>query len=158
MEINSDNYEKGNKAMASVLLLYFHIMREGFFTGSETVYIDSSDFEGFSYLEACIEESYKPDIDENLIREGAIIYLLCELNDMVVEHDECFLGFEYTQKIIRAFQEGKMSAIPETTMLFELFKTSEINFNYEKYNDALNLIVKKYIASIFNEPMCKSRP
>lgn len=45
MEINSENCSVGNKAMANVLLLYFHILSEGGITNDQTVYLDTDFFD-----------------------------------------------------------------------------------------------------------------
>jgi len=139
----------GNKALASVLLLYYHLCIEGNFSGDETVYIDSEDFNGYDFLQVEIDSSII-DIDQKLIREGAVIYILCELNDLVVEHEQSFMSMEHTQKIIEVASEGKMSEIPETKNLFELFNTDEISFDFEKYNDILQGIYSKYIKGRIN--------
>ncbi len=83
MIINDDNYIEGNKAVASALLLYYHLATEGCFCGDETVYIDPLLFNGFRYLNVVVEESHHPEINEKFLREAAIIYLLCDLNDMI---------------------------------------------------------------------------
>ena len=134
----------GNKALASILLLYYHLCIEGNFSGDETVYIDSEDFNGFDFLQVEIDSSII-DIDQKLIREGAVIYLLCDLNDLVVEHEQSFMSLEHTQKILEAARGGKMSEIPETKILFGLFDTNETSFDFVKYNDTLRGIYSKYV-------------
>ena len=62
--------------MASVLLLYYHLIQENGFTNDQTVYIDTQDFDGFSFLDVKVDESYCVEIDELLLREGAIIFLI----------------------------------------------------------------------------------
>ena len=51
MVIDKDNCHIGNKAMASVLLLYYHLIKEGGFTNDQTIYIDPDDFNGFKYID-----------------------------------------------------------------------------------------------------------
>jgi len=149
LRINIDNCMIGNKALASVLLLYYHLCIEGNFSGDETVYIDPKDFNGFDFLQVKIDSSII-DIDEKLIREGAVIYLLCDLNDLVVEHEKSFMSMEYIQKVLGVARDGKMSEIPETDSLFELFNTVETSFDFVQYNDILREIYSKYIKDRIN--------
>ena len=151
MKIGESNYEQGNKAMASVLLLYYHITSGGGFTGDETVFLDSDTFDGYSYLDTVVSDGYEVDIDQKLIREGAVIYLLCDLNDMVSEYKDDFLRQKTTIKIIDAYQEGKLSAIPETYQLFNLFKATEKEFDFKSYIETMHIIVNKYVVGAFNE-------
>jgi hypothetical protein len=151
MIINSENYMMGNKAMASVLLLYYHLMNEGCFCGDETVFIDPDEFDGFNFLDVKIEDGYETDIDEKLIQQGAVIYLLCDLNDMVTEHEECFLSLDITKKIISCHRDGLMSAIPEVDHLFALLDCKESSFDFESYNDILIAIYRKYVLGTYRE-------
>jgi len=154
MIINLKNVDKGNIAMASVLLLYYHLAQEKGFNHAETVYIDPNNFDGFSYLQVTVreEEGLSLDIDEKLLREGAIIYLLCDLNDIIGEYDEGYLKHEYTIKIVKEFKSGNMSAIPEVSDLFaEILKVPEREMNYEAYSNILSNIYRKYIVNRFNQ-------
>ncbi|WP_321393722.1 hypothetical protein [uncultured Desulfuromusa sp.] len=149
ISIGIENCHVGNKAIASVLLLYYHLIIEGRFCNDETIYLDQNDFDGFSYLNVTVEESQKSEISESLLREGAIIYLLCDLNDMVSEHEESFLSFELTQKIISEYKSKKMSAITEVGNIFKLFEVQETEFNFNKFNEELSTIFEKYVLGTF---------
>lgn len=102
--------------MASVLLLYYHLMREGTLGCDCTVYIDPADFDGFSYLDVDVSDDYSPDIEQKLLREGAVVYLLCDLDDTLLEHGVDYLEADYTKRIIAEFDKGRMSCIPETNV------------------------------------------
>lgn len=145
----SENYEQGNKAMASVLLLYYHLANEGNFVGSETVYVDSDLFNGFDYLDVSVCPQNECDINEKLLREGAAIYLICELNDMVTEHEENFLSFEYTKKILGALESNGINAIPELSSLLAFFTVPESNFDFPRYIELLGIIYSKYVQQTF---------
>ena len=151
MRIGASNYEQGNKAMASVLLLYYHLASSGGFTGDETVFISPEEFDGYSYLDAEVTDGYETEIDEKLIREGAVIYLLCELNDMICEYEDNFFAQETTQKIIKAYEKGKLTSISETSELFKLFNAPKSNFNLEAYFEIMRNIINKYVVGTFNE-------
>ena len=150
MEINENNYQIGNKAMASVLLLYYHLINDGGFTNDQTIYLDNNDFDGFSFIDTKVNESNcSLDIDERLINEGAIIFLLSELNDMIGEYDEDYLKQEFTNKIINSLQTRKTSYIPEANTLVELVLQGEDSLNYDKYSSLLKSIYNKYVLSKF---------
>jgi len=154
MIINLSNVDKGNKAMASVLLLYYHLAQEKGFNHAETVYIDPNIFDGFSYLQVTVQEetNMSLDIDERLLREGAIIYLLCDLNDIICDFEEDYLKDEYAIKIVKEYKSGNMSAIPEVTTLFaEILCISEKEMNYEAYSSILSEIYRKYVVNRFNQ-------
>ncbi len=49
MIIDSSNVAIGNRAMAAVLLLYYHLRAEGGVTHDQTVYLTALDFNGFDF-------------------------------------------------------------------------------------------------------------
>lgn len=134
--------------MASVLLLYYHLLNEGGFTNDQTVYLDQNDFNGYDFLGLEVqEESF--DIDETLIREGAIIYLLSELDDVICEYDESFNCQPRTKKIIRALKEHEASPIIEVVSLLKLVALPEKDFNHSSYDTILQGIYNKYVHGFF---------
>lgn len=158
MRIDSSNYESGNKAMAAVLLLYYHLVNGGGFTGNETVYIDPDDFDGYSFLNVEVTEGYEIDIDQALLRQGAIIYLLCDLNDMVGEFEESFHSQEPTKRIIIAYKQGELSEIRELENLLSLFSVGEGEFDFKKYQTILHKIFKLYVVGVFSELVNNVKP
>lgn len=151
MIIDNKNYEVGNKAMALMLLLYYHLLDEGGITNYQTVYLNHSEFNGFDLLGVEIKEQAHEslDLDEELIRKGAIIYLLCDLNDIVCDNDHDFHQHEQTKKIIEALKEHEKSPIPEIASLLELISVKEPEINYSKYNEILQNIYKKHVHDFF---------
>ncbi|MCP5064777.1 MAG: hypothetical protein GY936_20320 [Ignavibacteriae bacterium] len=150
MIINEKNCHIANKAMASVLLLYYHLINEGGFTNDQTVYIDSDDFDGFSFIDTKVKENkMNLGIDESFLREGAIIYLLCELNDMVSEYEEDYLSQEFTKKIINSISNRKTNDIPEVNRLLALVQAGEKQLKYPEYASIQKVIYKKYVFSRF---------
>ncbi len=158
MKIDSENTMTGNEAMASVLLLYFQIVSGGGIQNDETVYLDPEKFNGFNFLDVGVEESFTPEIDETLIRQGAVIYLLCDLNDMISEYDDDYLSQDITMKILAAAKEGKMSAIPETKELIEIISKSEDALDYKAYQEQRDLIYSKYVLGTFTRLAQQSKP
>ena len=52
-------------------------------------------------------------------------------------------------KSTRAYEGGRLSAIPETNELFKLFKTTFTNFNYQANLEIMRNIINKYVAGTF---------
>jgi hypothetical protein len=151
MIIDNTNYKIGNKAMASVLLLYYHLLDEGGITNDQTVYLDPKDFNGFDYLGVEVKEitNESLDLDEALIREGAIIYLLCDLDDVIGEYDKDFHSQPLTKKIIEALNDHEHTPIPEVASLLKHVLVVESDFNYTEYNQVLQSIYRKYVHGFF---------
>ena len=150
MEINENNYHLGNKAMASVLLLYYHLLQEGGFTNDQAVYLDSDDFDGFSFIDTkIIENGCSLGLDEPLINEGAVIYLLSELNDMIGEYDEDYLKQDFTKKIINTLLNRKTHFVPEANDVVALRAKGEDTLSYDAYSTLLKTIYEKYVLSKF---------
>lgn len=150
MIIDDTNYRKGYKAMAAVLLLYYHLLSDGGITNDQIVYVDLDDFDGFSYLNVVVDERWSPDINERLLREGAVIYLLCWFDDMLSDYSEGALYHPVAQKIISEFHAGNLSCIPEVKQLMHLFvDVPEEKWDFEAYGEALSNIYQKYVVGTF---------
>ena len=159
MEINGSNYQVGNQAMASVLLLYYHLLVEGGITNDQAVYVDQNIFDGYSFLNVEVtEQNNDSEINEKLIREGAVIYLLCDLNDIIGEYEDNYLNHEYTIKLNKAYKEGLLSSILETDELFKLIIVPEQELNYNLYNECLCNIYNKYVVGMYSELLCRQKP
>jgi len=141
--------------MASVLLLYYHLLDEGGITHDQTVYVDPEDFNGFDFLSVRLKEDTNEslDINESLLREGAIIYLLCELNDIIGEYDKDFNSQPYTRKIINALSGLSVSPISEIKLLLDSISVPETEFNYSEYNEILKVIYRKYVYNFFKRKL-----
>ncbi|MDA9003982.1 hypothetical protein N9J26_00675 [bacterium] len=151
MIIDNTNYHVGYKAMASILLLYYHLLDEGGVTNDQTFYIDPNDFDAYSLLGVEIKESDNEslDIDEALINEGAAIFLLCDLNDMIGEYSDDYHGQSLTKKILEALQQHEHSLFPEVSELLKLVMVNESDFNFQCYNKILQAVYKKYVRGFF---------
>lgn len=117
MHITPDQYPAANRAVASVLLLYYHLLREGGFTNDQTVYLDAVHFNALDYVDVTVDEAGAGDIDAPLLREGAVVCLLCDLDDMVGEHEENYLQWPFTQAIVQANAQGRLAAMPEAALV-----------------------------------------
>lgn len=154
MVIDRDSFSVGNKAMAQVLMLYYRLLEEGGITHEQTVYLDPVDFCGFTYLDVQVEQTAF-EIDESLLREGATICLLCDLDDAICDYSEDYLSHDYVKRIIAMYDQGKMTAIPEVAEIFSIIRKSERQLDYEHYNHCLIGIYEKYVVGRF-ERMLKS--
>lgn len=112
LKIDIENAAMGNRALASVLLLYYHLLREGGITNDQTVYVNSEDFDPFKYVgaEVSIELS---DIDQKLLQEGAVVLLLCDLNDLIGEYESDYLKQPHVKRILAALSDGCEAVVPE---------------------------------------------
>jgi hypothetical protein len=151
MIIDNTNYEIGNKAMASILLLYYHLLDEGGITNDQTVYIDPNDFNPYELISTKVhsEKNESLDIDQTLIIEGSVIFLLCDLNDIIGEFDDNFHSHSLTKKILSVLQEHETNPIPEVSDLLKLVMVAETEFNFKQYNEILQAIYKKYVHEFF---------
>jgi hypothetical protein len=145
MFINWDNFQVGNKAVAAILLLYYHLLQEGGFTNDETVYLREMEFDGFAFMNTRMLKNCESHIDVLLINEGAAIYLLCELNDQIINYEDDFLSQPYTQKIISFYQSNSQYFFFEFAEVMQLVLSGESRFNYAVYKVQLAKIYKKYV-------------
>ena len=139
MIIDETNTQVGNKAMAAVLLLYYHLVIEGGFTHSQTVYLDADDFNGFDFLDVDVRDQIdeEPEIDQALLREGAVIYLLCELHDVLGEFEADYHDQPYLLRVVEALEAHRDAPIPEVGPLLDLVAVPEADFDYPAYNEIL---------------------
>jgi hypothetical protein len=146
LHIDSTNYAVGNCAMASVLLLYYHLLREGGITNDQTVYVDNDDFNAFDFLDVTAAQG-ENDIDVELIREGAVIYLLCDLDDVMAENGDDYRQFPYFQRIVAALTARPPSCVPEATAILKLILASEAGNFQMQYRRLLTAVYEKYVVN-----------
>lgn len=147
MKINSDNYAIGNRAMASVFLLYYHMIQDGGFTNDQTVYSNSVDVDLSALLDVQREGDGSGEIDDTLIREGAVISLLCDLDDMIGEFEEDYQTQPYTKSIISKLRGRVSNDVPESRDLVDLVADGIDTFSFEVYREMLTSIYEKYVFS-----------
>ncbi len=143
LRINRQNIQVGQKAKTALLRLYSTLIEEQGFDHAQADFIDPDDFDGFSFLDVEVTEGV--DIDQRLLRQGAIIFLLCHLHDMIEEFDDDFLNQEFSQRIISQFRDGKMVAIPEVAEVMALIDTEDGTFDYKVYRGLLDKIYRYYV-------------
>ena len=151
MFINFDQCATGNRAIASVLLLYYHLAREGGITHNQTVYLAQEDFDPFVFLDVQVAEDQKSEIDQTLLREGAVVCLLCELNDQVGDHESDFLKQPFVRKIIEALAARGKAAVPEVLAIVQELSLGEQQLNYASFSGKLHAIYEKYVNRRFKD-------
>jgi hypothetical protein len=146
MLIDDSNAYLGNRAMAWVLLLYYHLLREGGITNDQTVYVDSEEFNAFEYVAVEVSPDQQPDIDQKLIRRGAVIYLLCELNDMVADYEADYLNQPFTQRVLSALASASaVAAIPEVAEIAEEVSKVQAPLVYSVFQGMLQKVFTTYV-------------
>ena len=156
MLFDFSNCQQGNRAVASVLLLYYHLLREGGFTHDQTVYIEPENFNGFDFLDVEVAEDQRIEIDEQLLREGAVVYLLCDLNDAVTDYEGDYLKQPIVQRIVSAHAGRKLAAIPEAAAILEMLQSGNENLDYDGYQRTLSSIFRTYVVAKFQAFASKS--
>jgi len=151
MFIDFDQCAIGNRAIASVLLLYYHLAREGGITHDQTVYLAQEDFDPFAFLDIQVADDQKSGIDQTLLREGAVVYLLCELNDQVTDYESDFLKQPFVRKILEALAARGEAAVPEVLAIVQELSLGEQQLNYASFSGKLQLIYEKYVTRTFKE-------
>ena len=133
--------------MASVFLLYYHMIQDGGFTNDQTVYSNSVDVDLSALLDVQCEGDGSGEIDDTLIREGAVISLLCDLDDMIGEFEEDYQTQPYTKSIISKLRGRVSNDVPESRDLVDLVADGIDTFSFEVYREMLTSIYEKYVFS-----------
>jgi hypothetical protein len=149
MFIDFASAAQGNRAMASVLLLYYHLLREGGITHEQTVYVNPDDFDAFEYLTVRVETDQQGEIDQELLREGAAIYLLCELNDVVTDYGADYLSQPFTKKILAALARDAVGVIPQVQKILQAVCEGEASLDYPALQHSLHVVYEEYVVSKF---------
>lgn len=147
MLIDSDNCGQGNRAMASVLLLYYHLMREGGITHDQMVYIDPQEFDPFAYVDVSVGPNL--DIDQRLLRQGAAIALLCELNDMVDDCDGDYLAQPFTRKVLDALARVDATTMPQVPAIVDTVTRGEALLDFAELQRLLSEVFETCVVAEF---------
>jgi hypothetical protein len=159
MHIDNSNYVAGNKAMASVLLLYYHLLREGGITNDQTVFLDVLDFDAFSFLDVTIDKDHSIEIDEQFLREGAAISLLCDLNDMISEHEDDYWNQPLTKRILSSCEKGKLNHIEGIEALVRQVRAPMVSAeDFQSYQNTLQKIYEKHVVKRIKSLLERKEP
>lgn len=150
LHLDLQNCLLANRAVASVLLLYFHLLREGGITSDQTVYVNADDFDPFIYLTVEVSDQLT-DVDQTLLREGAIIHLLCDLADVVGEHEEDYLKQPLTRRILSACADGHFAPVPEAVVIANMVAAGESHLNPQHLQSRLVQVYERYVVNRFRE-------
>lgn len=149
MLIDSDNFPQGNRAMASVLLLYYHLIREGGFTNDQMVYVDRQEFDVFAYVDVTVSPDQQFEIDQPLLRQGAAVGLLCELNDMVSDYAQDYLAQPFTQRVLAALARVDAHDMPEVPAIVEAVTRGEAVLDPAGLQGMLRGVFETYVVAAF---------
>lgn len=91
-------------------------------------------------------DSDAPEIDTVLLRQGALLYLLCELNDMISDYEADYLEQPRTQRILTAYQTTGCAAIPELAAVMRLVQQPlQTRDDYAQYHQLCDTIYRRYV-------------
>jgi hypothetical protein len=137
-----------NRAMASVLLLYYHLLCEGGITNDQTIYTNADDFDPFAHLTVEVANELS-DVDQVLLRQGAAIHLLCDPNDMVGEYESDYLQQPLVKKILTALADAEGAVIPEAAAIAKEVAAGEHHLKYQELAAGLASVYERYVVSRF---------
>ena len=141
MRVSIENVAVGNRAMASVLLLYYHLVREGGITNDQTVYIDPEMFNAKEFLTVEVEDDL--EIDQRILREGACVALLCDLNDSVDEEQ-----FQLRAEVKEAFGlllKWGGETMPEAVKIVDILSSGYSGIDHVEYRSCLRAVFENYV-------------
>jgi hypothetical protein len=147
MLIGFDQAMSANRAMAAVLLLHYHLLREGGVSHDQTVYIDADHFDPFVWLDVELTAELAVDVDADLLREGAVIHLLCDLNDAVADFDADCLAQPLVARIFAAWRDGRLSAIPEAGDVVAMVAACRDGLDYPLLAERLAGIYQRHVVA-----------
>ena len=148
IRLSLQNSAMANRAMASVLLLYYHLLREGGITNDQTVYVNPEDFDPFMYLSVEVSDDLS-DVDEALLREGAAVHLLCDLNDIVGEYESDYLRQPHTKRILSALAAAHSTSVPEASAIANTVAANESSLNHQELAVRLDEVYQRYVVGRF---------
>ena len=96
-------------------------------------------------VNATVSEDVSVDIDQALIRQGAMVYWVCEINDVVGEYDDSFHSHPYFTEVFEKLKQHCSAVYPEVASLLGLLAVEEDCLNYQQYNSAIKAVFKKYV-------------
>lgn len=155
-EVLTLDYMKASMAKAAVLLIYTDLIQEGGCFGIDsTAAIPAveyfEEFNGFNFLNCtAIHEGHCTAKVLDLIREGAVIFLLCDLSDSMGMYEEDYLMHPHVQNIIKAYNDGLLDVIPETKELFALLEVPKKQLKWPEFINLNKAIYNKYVLGWFD--------
>lgn len=153
-QIGLDDCPAGNRAMASVLLLYFHLLREGGITSDQTVYIDADDFDPFAYASVEVAPELEPDIDQSLLREGAVVFLLCDLYDVIGEFESSYLDLPWAARALACLSGAGRAAVPEVGPIVEMVASGASTLDHGLLQARIAEVYQRYVVSRMRALIC----
>ncbi|NVJ98437.1 MAG: hypothetical protein HWE25_09810 [Alphaproteobacteria bacterium] len=150
MKISRENCELGFQATAAILLLYRELAHAGKIENDEGVYLQICNVDPFDCANIDIDDDLADEIDEEFIRCGGAVALLCELNDIISENEDDFLQHPLLGKILGTFRAGNVSRIEQISQIVELFNVSEMEFNFARFRQILDAALNRFVGPVFS--------
>ena len=134
--------------MGTVLFLYYKMIEEGGFLAGQSSYINHDDFNAYDFINVAVNElgNESLGIDGKLLRQGAVIALLCYVHNSISEED---LVPSENDVSIKLLVKYGATIIPEISAYLSCVLTQDNDINYDLYNKILNAIYEKYVKGIF---------
>lgn len=142
--------QSGHRAIAWILLLYYHLLREDGITHDQTVYVDAEEFNAFESIALEVALDQQGEIDQQFIRRGAAIYLLCELNDMVTDYEADYLEQPFTQRVLNALaSEAVRAAIADVSEIVKTVSRVQAPLDNAVFQSMLQEVFTTYVVQEF---------
>ena len=154
MSNEDPDYGALNLATAQVTLFYYYLLEEGGITNDQTVYLDPALFNPIEYLNLDLPEDV--DINQELLREGALMHLLCDLNDIVGQFEDDYLSQPKTGEILNALASCTW-AQPHLERLIELVRQPlSTPTDFRQYRAELDQLNLAYVVSRYQKMLIQS--
>ncbi len=150
MIIDESTYDKGLNAMMYATFFYYQLLAEGSFSCGQTSYWLWEDYTCWELLDITLNEPVNVSfgIDENFLREAAVVYILCMLANTIYELDEDeFL--RNADSTINTLKTKGLILIPEVSRLLDCLPPVADKIILDKYRYIMNEIFNKYVRGRF---------
>jgi hypothetical protein len=148
--IGERDFDIGKKIEMYAVYFYYQLIEEGSFSPRQTSYWLLEDFTCWELLDFEVVEpkGVSFGIDSNFIKEAAIIYIVCMLDNYYfeLEEHEWPTADDETINVLNTY--GK-KVIPELHDLIQCVLPQSGKINFERYNAVQKLIYDKYVYGRF---------
>lgn len=146
MIIDQSNCEVGRGAMMHAVFFYYQLLNEGGFSSGQTSYWLFEKYTVWEILDIVVNEpkGVSLGIDQTFIREAALIYILCMLENYYCEFEPSEFPTENEKEYMILQQKG-LVLIPELSLVLEAIKSTDPIL----FKNASETIFSKYVRGRF---------
>lgn len=140
------DHQEVSQAMRDILFLYVEMAESYAGLGHA---VDTGTFDPYQYLDAEVDPSFESSfpVDIDVLRQGAVIAILCRLYDIWCEVED--LNDASTSALRVALAQGRFWRFPEVNQLLtEAFKRNP-PFEDPWLHEVLKPIYRTYVANYF---------